>query len=265
MLKTSIRLLAVCVLSLGCMPHEQTLAPLPEGNNVLFIGNSLTYSNDMPSIVRAVARSGGVELNVQSLAQADHALIDYVIEGSVQPIIARGGWKYIVMQQGPTTVPVCRDTLVLAVKAIDQLAKPQGAKSIVMMAWPSTSRPLDFPAVHLSAQMAATEVSGLFAPVGDAWQIALSNDAAIGLYGVDGYHPAPTGSFLAALVLYERITGLDARSLPTNLASAGISLPLAPATVSMLQNAAHSANVAAQMSPGVPWQQSTPTGTGIRC
>lgn len=265
MRKTSIHLVAGCLLSLGCAPNEDTLGPLPPGNNVLFIGNSLTYENDMPGIVRAVARSGGVELNVHSLALPNRALIDYLIDGTAQPLIARGGWKHIVMQQGPTTVPVCRDTLVLAVRALDQLGKRQGAQSIVMMSWPSTSRPMDFPAVHLSAQMAATEVGGLLAPVGDAWQIAMNNDASISLYGFDGYHPAPTGSFLAALVLYERITGRDARALPTDLSSAGIGLPLAPSTVSMLQNAAHSANSAAQQGPAVPWEPSTPTGTGIRC
>ena len=34
------------------------------------------------------------------------------------------------------------------------------------------------------------------------------------LYGADGFHPSPAGPFLAALVVYERITGRDPRTLP---------------------------------------------------
>lgn len=265
MLNTLLRLLAACVLTLGCKSDTELVGPLPEGNNVLFIGNSLTYSNDLPGMVKALALSGGVTLQVQSLTEADHALIDYLIEGSAQRVIGQGGWKHIVMQQGPTTLPICRDTLVIAVKNLDQLGKQHGAKSIVMMAWPSTSRPFDFGAVHLSAQLAANTVNGQLAPVGDAWQKILGTDKSIALYDFDGFHPGPIGTYLAALVLYERITGGDARQLPSNPAISGIPLNLTRETVTLLQNAAHEANVEANATLPLVWTPATPPVPGIRC
>lgn len=53
---------------LGVSPVEP--APLGEGLQVLFIGNSHTYVNDVPGILQALADSAGEEkLAVQSLAQ----------------------------------------------------------------------------------------------------------------------------------------------------------------------------------------------------
>ncbi len=254
---------------MSCMPHSGPTDPLGPGNNVLFIGNSLTYENDLPGVVLSIANAGGVALQARTLALPNRALIDYVIDGSARSAIAQGGWKYIVMQQGPTTIAICRDTMVIAVRAINAMGLNVGAKSVVMMSWPSTARPNDFAAAALSARMAAQDVGGLFAPAGNAWQLALLNDPNVPLYGADGYHPAPAGTLLAAFVLYEKITGRDARALPTSLAAlglnAGLGAPLSEATVAMMQRAAHEANASSEVGPVTPWSPTTPPVPAITC
>ena len=67
-------------------------------------------------------------------------------------------------------------------------------------------------------------------------------DPSLQLYSSDGLHPTPLGTYLAALVIYERITGHDARSLPTRAIVAGSDLGLADTKVRQLQSAAHAAN-----------------------
>ena len=57
----------------------------------------------------------------------------------------------------------------------------------------------------------------MFLPVGDAWLAAWKVNSQQGLYGVDCYHPSQAGTYLAALVIYEKLTGKDARALPTDL------------------------------------------------
>jgi hypothetical protein len=59
------------------------------------------------------------------------------------------------------------------------------------------------------------------------------------LYGPDGFHPAPLGTYLAALVVYEGITGHDARLLPQQAVVQGQTLPVAGGTVTLLQRIAH--------------------------
>ncbi len=255
----------IVLASLSCIKAPSVTSPLPPGNNVLFIGNSLTYTNDLPQMVATLARSAGVSLAVRSLAAPDRALIDFLIDGSAQDVIAGANWKHLVLQQGPTTLPICRDTLVLAVRAINQLGTAIGASSIVMMSWPSVNRLFDLPKVHESAQMAAVTANTKFAPAGDAWQVASQTDPSLDFYGPDGYHPSPLGTYLAALVLFEQITGLDARTLPTTTPTI-IGVPLlSSATMTLLQNAAHSANANAFANPVPVWAPAVPPSPGIRC
>lgn len=64
-------------------------------------------------------------------------------------------------------------------------------------------------------------------------------DPQVVLYGRDGFHPAELGIYVAALVLYEGITGKDARSLPGEAVVAGRKLRVSEGSVRLLQQAAH--------------------------
>ncbi|HVF38453.1 MAG TPA: hypothetical protein VM939_01045, partial [Gemmatimonadaceae bacterium] len=100
-----------------------------------------------------------------------------------------------------------------------------------------------FPAVRLSSQLAAEAVGGVFMPVGEAWRQALIANSQLSLYGPDGYHPGELGTYLAALVIYEKITGKDARNLPAQAIAGGRSLVVDEATVRLLQTTAHETNM----------------------
>ena len=63
--------------------------------------------------------------------------------------------------------------------------------------------------------------------------------ASLPLYGPDRYHPAPLGTYLAALVIYEKVTGHDARLLPAVAEAGGARLSTTEARVRFLQNVAH--------------------------
>ncbi len=263
------------VLSVACLAPSSvspaspagvpSVVPLPPGHNVLFIGNSLTYVNDLPAMVAAVARAGGVTLQVRGLTAANRALVDFVLDGSAASAIKQGGWEHVVLQQGPTTVPVCRDTAVMAVRDIAVLARNAGAAAVVMMSWPARSRLRDFPKVHESAQMAAVTATAKFAPAGDAWQLANASDPSLDFYGPDDYHPSPLGTFVAALVIVEQVTGLDVRTLPdASLAIAGVP-PLSSATMQLLLNSAHAANVNAFATPVLAWTPTVAPVPAITC
>ena len=101
-----------------------------------------------------------------------------------------------------------------------------------LMTWPSAAQQTRFPRLFDETRetcvAAAAAVDGRCAMVGEAWRAAWAADPSLALYGGDGYHPSPLGTRLAALVLYEEITGHDARTLPTD-----------DATTRLLQRVAH--------------------------
>src|SRR3954452_8352909 len=60
--------------------------PLPkDGLHVLFIGNSLTYSNDLPLIVEALAKAAGQDIHVDSVTFGGYNLDDHMRRGTALP------------------------------------------------------------------------------------------------------------------------------------------------------------------------------------
>ena len=69
---------------------------------ILFIGNSLTYYNDLPGTLAAVARTAGDTLAVESVTGPGYALIDH-LEGKSGAVAAvkREGGKKLAYVPGP--------------------------------------------------------------------------------------------------------------------------------------------------------------------
>lgn len=212
----------------------------PATYRVLFIGNSLTYFNDLPGTVAGLAGSAGVTMHVASVAEPNLALIDHV-EGSSNAldVIRQGTWNYVVLQQGPSALSLSRDTLILATRLLATQIESVGARTALLMVWPESSRFAVFDDVRDSYRAAAADVGGLFLPAGEAWRSAWAVDPQLPLYGPDGYHPSELGTYLAALVVYEGITGNDSRALPDQAMVGGRDISVAENRVQLLQEAAH--------------------------
>ena len=56
-------------------------------------------------------------------------------------------------------------------------------------------------------------------PAGDAWRAAWGADSGLQLYGPDGFHPSPIGTYLAALVAYEQIFSAPSPAVPVPAAA----------------------------------------------
>lgn len=221
-----------------------TVEPPPAGGiKVLFIGNSLTYLNDLPGTLSAMARAAGDTIYVETVAQPNFALIDHYQGGtSALGAIAERRWDYVVLQQGPSSTPINRDSLIIATRLFATHIRNAGATPALYMVWPSRDRFAFFDAVRVSYQMAADTVDGVFLPAGQAWLTAWETDPNLALYHPDGLHSSALGTYLAALVIYERLTGRDARQLPGSAVVEGNPLAVPEATIRLLQRAAHETN-----------------------
>jgi hypothetical protein len=227
---------------MGCLPKAEVLAPLPPGGiRVLFIGNSLTYYNNLPGTLIDLAQTSGDTIRAAMVAFPDFALVDHLRQGTAEQTIRATTWNFVVLQQGPSSVQVNRDSLITLTQLFDVPIRQAGARPALFSVWPQVSNAATFPRAIESYQLAATAVNGVYMPVGAAWQQALAEDASLRLYDPDGLHPSPLGTYLAALVMYERITGKDARLLAARAVVAGRVLTDVPETVvRRLQEIAHS-------------------------
>lgn len=169
---------------------------------VLIIGNSLTYENNLPALLEALADSAGVEdLYVQSVAYPNYAIEDHYTQGDAIREIRKGGWRYVVMQQGPSALLSSREHLVYWAGVMAAEIRAVNAIPAFYAVWPDRSRSFDFDGVQTSYDLAATTTNGALIPAGEAWRAAWRLDANLPLYGADGFHPSLQGTYLAALVM----------------------------------------------------------------
>ncbi|HRH44317.1 MAG TPA: hypothetical protein PKY82_21970 [Pyrinomonadaceae bacterium] len=173
---------------------------------VLFVGNSLTYSNNLPEIIASLARSAKQKkLDYKMIAYPNFSLEDHWNKGEVQKILAKEKWDYVIMQQGPSASSDGRQVLVDYAKKYAEPIAQAGAKSAFYMVWSAAGRIRDFAGVSATYQAAAKEVGGLFFPAGEAWLEAWRRDPKIELYAADRFHPNFAGSYLAALIIYQQL------------------------------------------------------------
>ena len=172
---------------------------------VLLIGNSLSYENNLPALLEALADSAGVEdLYVKMVAYPNFGLQDHYVQGDALPEIRKGGWRYVILQQGPSALLSSRQVLVQYAELFATEIRNTGAIPAFYAVWPASANLGDFPHVQISYDLAATTTNGALIPAGEAWQAAWRIDASLPLYAADGFHPSPQGTYLAALVMLQR-------------------------------------------------------------
>ncbi|HYC31571.1 MAG TPA: hypothetical protein VEB59_04735 [Gemmatimonadales bacterium] len=225
----------------------------PVERSILFIGNSLTYMNDLPAMMERIGEAAGDPVRVGEVTGGNMAVIDHVNRMSEAiPVIDTGGWAFVVLQQGPTPAGICRDTLVLATMRAGPHIAEAGGRAVLWLPWARRGFPATLGPAGVSATEAARTVGGIVAPIGVAWAEALERDPTLPLYGGDGYHPAPGGSLLAALTIYDRVFGGDVRRIPADALARIPAGGLTPAQIRTLVEAAHEASVALPADPTTP-------------
>lgn len=185
---------------------------------ILFIGNSLTYFNYLPDVVRALADSAGAPAPaVEQVAKPGYSLDDHQVDGHAARAIRGACWDVVVLQQGPSSQADSRAQLLAAVQRLAPLIRQQGATPALFSVWPAADRRGDFPRAIESYHLAAQAVDGVMLPAASAWLQAWERDPGLELYA-DGLHPTRAGTYLAAMVIVARLYGIDPGVMPSRVA-----------------------------------------------
>ncbi|MEH6546893.1 MAG: hypothetical protein V7701_10715, partial [Sneathiella sp.] len=70
-----------------------------EETRVLFIGNSLTYANDLPKMISEIVDASGRKMSYQSVTPGGSRLIQHAQSKQVIEEMADGPWDFIVLQE----------------------------------------------------------------------------------------------------------------------------------------------------------------------
>ena len=182
---------------------------------VLFVGNSLTATNDLPATVAGLAADAGRRpVETRMVAPGGVSLEEHWRSTGARQALEDGPWDAVVLQQGPSTLPASRAHLRTWTRRWADEVRAQGARPALLGAWPEAERRDAFPVAIASHAGAATASEATLLPVAAAWRAAWRRDPGLELYGPDGFHPSELGTQLAALVVYAGLTGADPEKLP---------------------------------------------------
>ena len=67
--------------------------------NVLFLGNSYTYVNNLPEIISEMTQGTNKTIFYESITPGGHTLFQHVENTSSQSYIRKGIWDYVVLQE----------------------------------------------------------------------------------------------------------------------------------------------------------------------
>lgn len=180
--------------------------------HVLFVGNSLTYFNDLPALVSEIARLDGVTIESKEIVLPNFSLEDHLANPSIPQALSDRHFDYLVAQQGPSASRESQASLKKSAMDIAKLCRSRNTKFGLYMVWPEMARDAYRDDCIASYTNAAKESGALLFPAGVAWKYVLEKDPKFPLYGPDQFHPGIHGSVLAAMVIYAKLnnkTDLD--------------------------------------------------------
>ncbi len=199
---------------------------------ILFIGNSLTSTNDLPGLVGTIAEAAGLSLETAVAASPNYGLGDHWATGAPR-LIRDLAPDIVVLQQGPSTLASSRNYLREWTDSLARVTREVGAAPALLMVWPPDDPQYSFGAVLASYRAAALDVNGAFIPAGVSWLETWKEDAQLHLWGPDGFHPSRLGSIVAAMTIVATLTEASIASLPLEMRSRQSGRPdveLSPAT-----------------------------------
>lgn len=217
---------------------------------VLFVGNSHTHFNDMPSMIAGLAAAtlGARPFFFRMEAPGGARLIEHVSAGQVARQLAAQRFDYVVLQEQQQWPSFNRGKrqreFESPANTLDVMIRAASAKTWLFLTW--ARREGDRPNVpddtYEAMQVrvrdgyrdAARVLGAPVVPVGLVWRQVVSAQPDLVLWQSDGSHATPLGSYLAACVFYKAFYD---RSPEGNRFTAG----LAPQDAVRLQRAAGSA------------------------
>jgi len=238
----------VLLAMLACACASTAPAPRAKSNRgppleILFIGNSYTFFNDMPGMLDELARASGRELHQQSVVVGGASLEAHWNGGAgaaVKAIAARP-WRYVVLQERGRQPIEDRAAFDRHARLLAAKIAERRSTALFFLPWPRQWEPQQQSELTYAITTLADELRAEIAPVGPAWGAVLKQKADAGLYASDGRHPTPAGSYLTALVFFAKIFGVSPEGLPARLVRRDkvlVDLQTSPQLVSVLQRTA---------------------------
>lgn len=191
--------------------------PVEPDAEILFIGNSLTATNNLPAVVNTVAEAAGLDVATRAVALGSFSLEDHWDQG-IDNFIRTAQADLVVIQQGPSSLPENQLHLQQWTDSIARAVREVGGETAVLMVWPTPDRRFAYDDVRDAYLNAAEQAGATFVPAGEALRVLFDQGTLeFAPFGGDGFHPSPVGTVTMALVLVATLFDQEVADLPAEM------------------------------------------------
>ncbi|MBN1969699.1 MAG: hypothetical protein JXR48_07055 [Candidatus Delongbacteria bacterium] len=191
---------------------------------ILFVGNSYTYSNNLPEIIASFAIETDKQYEYQMIAPGGCTLKSHYQDGNVLNALENNHFDFTILQE-QSQIPVVdyvKDSMFIkyAIK-LDALIKQNGSDTMLFMTWGRKNGGTQSYGGYSSPEFANFEnmqdslnstytrasecINSEIAEIGEGFRISITSYPEIELFSNDGSHPSYAGSYLAALIFYSKL------------------------------------------------------------
>lgn len=178
---------------------------------ILFIGNSHTYYNSMPQMVKELLEYTGESVHVTMSTEGGKGLIYHCDRKDVNFNIRYGEYDVVVLQDkasGFNAEDFKQGGRRLMANSLGECP----AHRVLYMIWARRDEKDNQANITAAYTSFGAEIGAAIAPVGEVWHKLLRESPELEdrFYRPDGNHATPLGSYLAASTLFYAITGRTA-------------------------------------------------------
>jgi hypothetical protein len=245
-------LLAPITFLAGCKLYEapiyQRVVTTPDARSlkVLFIGNSLTYYNDLAGLVQAFAANEERPLYIDAVTFPLASLDWHWSHTAARKKIREGTWDIVILQQYSTAPADDPSGTVEQYERFGREVARVGAQPLIFQNWTRAGREGDYGRMLETYKHAQNAIGGRIAPIGEAWRIVRKEHPDIQVFEtLDDRHPTVAGTYLTACVLYRTLYGKPATGLPTRMEG----LKVSPEAARTLQEVADRVQIDVPVQP----------------
>ena len=194
---------------------------------LLFIGNSHTYYNAMPDIVRRLLDATGQRAHVAMVAEGGKNLAYHVTAPSTAFNIRCGEYDAVIAQDKGAAFE--EGAFRAAASAIQEMTKKAGSEFCLFMPWITTRDEVALQNTMTDAYRRFCYANGChFAPVGEVFRRILMTEPVESLYREDGNHATPFGSYVTAVTIFYTVTGRKRIIKVSQIDDPGVKMGFAP-------------------------------------
>jgi len=210
-MKIAIRILVFVLLLIFSRPLFATI----DSTRILFIGNSITYYNNMPQMFRDIANNKGEKVTISVHAPGGTGIVDHYVNTNLYSLIRSKAWDIVILQPGssesagasyPVDVTVQRAHILL-----DSIYKNNSCTKVFLYEIPygipsSGGYPKYFQVqtmIRDSVTKMADSLHLQILPTGESFRAYYSTAQNMYLHGsINNIHPNANGSYLVASTMY---------------------------------------------------------------